>query len=203
MLPGSGRVVELGCGSGIATAAFAEAGYDVFGVDVSEPMVKMARSRVPEGRFVCASLHEVELPSCVAVVAMGEILSYAGIDDALLARVRSALSPGGLFLFDVAVPGRGGDGPPRSWFAGEGWVVCVDVAEEAGVLRREIVAFRELPSGEWRRSDETHTLTLYEPAALIAALSRAGFEDARVLDGGYGPELELPDGVAVVAARAP
>jgi SAM-dependent methyltransferase len=200
----SGLVVELGCGSGIAAAAFADAGYDVFGVDVSEAMVEIARSRAPRARFVCTSLHDVELPPCVAVVAMGEILSYAGVSDSLLERVRSALAPGGLFLFDVATPGRGDDGPARAWFEGDGWVVCVEAAEDADARRltREIVAFVER-DGQWRRSDEVHSLHLYDPDYLVASVTAAGFEDARVLDEGYGPELEPPGGIAVLAARAP
>ena len=201
----SGLVVELGCGSGIAGRMLADAGYDVLGVDVSEAMVEMARSRVPEASFVCASLHDVELPACAAVIAMGEILSYAGLPDELLARVCAALPPGGLFLFDVAVPGRGGDGPPRSWFSGEGWVVCVETLEDADASRltREIVSFVEAEDGSWRRADETHALALYDPGSVVARLSAAGFEDARVLEEGYGPELELPDGIAVLEARAP
>ena len=34
-------------------------------------------------------------------------------------------------------------------------------------------------------------------------LRETGFVDARVLDNGYGPELDLPAGIAVLAARAP
>src|SRR5215217_7175244 len=93
----SGVVVELGCGSGIAASMFLDAGYEVFGVDVSEAMVAMARERAPGASFVHGSLHDVELPRCDAVVAMGEILSYAGLGPELFARLRKALSPGGLF----------------------------------------------------------------------------------------------------------
>jgi SAM-dependent methyltransferase len=197
-------VVELGCGSGIAAVLFAEAGYDVFGVDASEAMVDMARERVPDAQFVHGSLHDVELPSCVAVVAMGEILSYAGITGSLLTRVRDALQPGGLFVFDVATPGRGTPEPQRSWFSGDGWLVCSQAVEDldAQRLTREIVSF--VRDGEaWRRSDETHVLSLYDPSSLVTRLTDAGFEDARVLDDGYGPQLELPAGIAVLSARAP
>jgi hypothetical protein len=85
-------------------------------------------------------------------------------------------------------------------------VVCSAAAEDldARRLTREIVTFRAGDDGSaWTRSDEMHSLTLYDPSELTAALTRAGFEDARVLDGGYGPELELPQGIAVLSARAP
>jgi SAM-dependent methyltransferase len=196
----SGLVVELGCGSGIAASMFLSAGFPVFGVDQSEAMVALARGRAPRGVFVWGSLHEVAVPRCAAVVAMGEILSYAGATDALLGRVRNALSPGGLFVFDVATPGRGGS---RSWIEGDDWLVCAEAVEDGSSLTRSIVAFRSEGDGRWRRSDEVHRLELYSPAALVSALRDAGFEDVAVLEGGYGPELELPQGIAVLSARAP
>jgi SAM-dependent methyltransferase len=200
MLESPGRVAELGCGSGIAAAMLLDAGYEVFGVDQSEPLLRRARERAPAGKFVRASLHDVELPPCVAVVAMGEILSYAGITDELLARVRGALSPGGLFVFDVGTPGRGGG---RSWHAGDGWLVCSEAVEDGTSLTRSIVSFRAVGDGAWRRSDEVHRLTLYSPDQLVSRLGDAGFVDVRVLEDGYGPELELPSGIAVLSARAP
>ena len=199
MLASPGRVVELGCGSGIAAAMFLDAGYEVFGVDQSEPLLRRARERVPGGEFVCASLHDVELPPCVAVVAMGEILSYSGITEELLAHVRRALAPGGLFVFDVATPGRGGG---RSWHEGDDWLVCAEAVESGTTLTRTIVSFRDAGGRTWRRSDEVHRLTLYSPDELAVSLRDAGFADVRVLDGGYGPELELPSGIAVLSARA-
>ena len=33
-LPGSGRVVEIGCGSGISSELLSDAGYDVLGIDM-------------------------------------------------------------------------------------------------------------------------------------------------------------------------
>ncbi len=40
-----GPVLELGCGTGRITWPLAEAGYDVVGLDISEPMVKLAKSK--------------------------------------------------------------------------------------------------------------------------------------------------------------
>lgn len=195
----SGTVVELGCGSGIAAAMFVDAGYDYFGVDLSAPLVQIARARVPGATFVHGSLHDVQIPRCRAVVAMGEILSYAQVTDELLAHVREALEPAGLFVFDVATPDRG---TSRSWHQGDGWLVCADAVERDGRLTRSIATFRAVDDC-WRRSDEVHELALYEPAGLVARLGDAGFADPQALGGGYGPELELPEGIAVLSARTP
>ncbi|HZM85247.1 MAG TPA: class I SAM-dependent methyltransferase, partial [Blastocatellia bacterium] len=47
----SGLVVDLGCGSGLWARELVDAGYDVFGIDISAPMIDIARRRVPQGKF--------------------------------------------------------------------------------------------------------------------------------------------------------
>ena len=166
-----GRIVELGCGTGISSALCAAAGFEVFGIDASEAMLELARERVPDGTFVQGSVWETELQSCRAVTALGEVLNYAdaGSGDlrALLARVHAALEPGGLFLFDVATPGRGTD---TAVLDGEGWTIRSETVEDGARLTRRIAFTADGRSGE-----ETHTLHLYERDAVAAALADAGF----------------------------
>lgn len=42
------RVLELGCGSGVFLRLAADRGAEVFGLDASEALIELARSRVPE-----------------------------------------------------------------------------------------------------------------------------------------------------------
>jgi SAM-dependent methyltransferase len=200
-----GLVVDLGCGSGIAARILIDAGYDVHGVDASADLIALARERAPEATFDHVSLHDATLPGgAVAVTAMGEVLCYAGVNDALLARVRGSLASGGLFVFDVATPDREGTDPRRSWHEGDGWLVCSEAwrGPEARRLNRRIAAFTRMGESAWSRSDEVHELELYEPAALTESLTAAGFEDARVDDDGYGSAVRI-DGLAVLVGRAP
>ena len=62
-----GLVVDLGCGSGIWSAALAQAGYEVLGYDISPAMLAMCRQRVPTGEFRQASFLDAGLPRCAAV----------------------------------------------------------------------------------------------------------------------------------------
>jgi SAM-dependent methyltransferase len=187
-----GLVVDLGCGSGIWARALADAGYDVQGVDISEEMLAIARARVPEARFVHASFLDAPLPPCAAVTAIGEIFSYAfdprvGRERLaeLLARLREVLPPGGVLAFDVAAAGRERGTPRRTFHEREDWTLCLEASEDTArrLLRRRIVLFRRM-DGAWRRSDEVHVLTLYDPAELARDLAEAGF-DAQALPG-YG-----------------
>jgi SAM-dependent methyltransferase len=108
-----GLVVDLGCGSGLWARELARAGYSVLGIDISEAMISIARSRVPEAEFRVASVFDAEIPPCEAVTSVGEVFNYLfdpHNDTQTLARlfqrVYEALAPGGLFLFDVAEPGQ-------------------------------------------------------------------------------------------------
>ena len=86
-------------------------------------------------------------------------------------------------MFDVAEPGRERAEPRRFWQEGEDWLICGEASEQAGerVLTRRLVVFRR--AGErWRRSDELHTLHLYEREEILGELDAAGF-DAQLLDG--------------------
>src|SRR5262245_40576734 len=71
-----GLVVDIGCGSGIWARELSAAGYDVLGIDQSAAMLAIARERVPRGQFRQGSFVSADLPPCVAVTAMGEILNY-------------------------------------------------------------------------------------------------------------------------------
>lgn len=73
----NGRVIDLGCGSGLLARRLVDAGYDVTGFDLSESMVTLAREHAPRATFTAVALLDAELPTgCVAVAATGEVLNY-------------------------------------------------------------------------------------------------------------------------------
>lgn len=179
----SGTVVDLGCGSGILARAMTGAGYAVLGVDISHDMVDLARAEAPEAEVVVGSVHDTVIPPAVAVTAIGEVLNYAadvraglGALADLARRVRSALAPGGLFVFDVTTPGRYGPTNRRSVFHDrEDWSLAMDADERGSTLDRRIVVFRRTHDGLYRRTDERHVLRLYDPDDVGRVLVDAGF----------------------------
>lgn len=186
-----GTIVELGCGSGILLAALGEAGYRAVGVDASAAILDIARSTAPAATLIHASLYDVPLPRCAAVIAMGEGLSYVSDFEpppaaGLFARIASALDPGGLLLFDVMVRGRETATPYRTWFSGSDWASLVEVVPipaEHG-LSRAITTFR-LVHGAYRRGYEEHKVHLFSQSRLVEELEQAGFR-VRV-SRSYGP----------------
>jgi SAM-dependent methyltransferase len=202
-----GLVVDLGCGSGPLAAELSAAGYDVLGIDQSEAMVALGRRRAPRAEFRTGSVLSADLPPCVAVSAVGEIFNYLFDPShstrrltALFRRIRDALEPGGLLLFDVAAPGRGaGVGLPRRFFEGDGWAALVEVEEKGRILTRRITSFRKV--GElYRRTHEVHRQRLFTRPELADPLRELGFR-VRPL-GGYGP-LRFRRGSIGFLARKP
>lgn len=196
-----GLVVDLGCGGGIWAAELLAAGYDVLGVDVSATGLEIARKRAPRARFVHGSIHEVELPHCVAVTAIGEVVDYEGPPTLapLLARIHDALAPGGLLAFDVAAPGREPAGVRRARHEGDGWAIAFENAEdrERCTLTRTIEVERA-----GRRTHEVHRLRLYEPAEVVGWLEQTGFAVER--REAYGVDAPCVPGLHVyLATRAP
>jgi SAM-dependent methyltransferase len=204
-----GLVVDLGCGSGIWARELLQAGYEVFGIDISAAMIDLARQNAPAAKFQCGSLLDAEIPACAAVTALGECVNYAFDPQItrralpqLFARVYRALESGGLFLFDAAGPGRLGDElQVHRWIEGEDWAMLLHAEEDTNqlCLTRRIVTFRKTDE-LYRRSEEVHRLNLYHPADLSSMLRVAGFQVRTVP--AYG-DTPVPRGLTVFAARKP
>ncbi|MVU78411.1 methyltransferase domain-containing protein [Nocardia sp. ET3-3] len=102
-LPESGRVLDVGCGTGRPTAELlAAAGHDVTGCDVSPGMIEIARAQVPGARFEVADLRTLSYPDGTwdAVVAFFPLLQLTRAEiDAALRKFARWLTPRGCFVF--------------------------------------------------------------------------------------------------------
>lgn len=203
-----GKVVELGSGSGATAQALADAGHDVLGIDSSRAMVELARDRAPDARFRVGSWADTEIPECDAVVAIGEVLGYVGaargtkaeLQD-LFGRVRQALRPKGLFVFDLAIPGRVPSGEDSAFRVGEDWAILYTATESGPRLQRRMTTFRRIGNGAtYRRSEEVHRLRLWPAREIDKMLREARFRVQ--VRRSYGGGAFAP-GHRVFIARAP
>ena len=179
-----GLVVDLGCGSGLWAQRLIRSGYDVLGIDLSPAMIRIARKRAPEARFVQDSFLKAKLPPCAAVTAIGECFNY--LFDAsngrnalsrFFGRVFRSLQPGGMFLFDVVTPDK--RSKPKSQQnnrVAEDWAILYQAEEDAAkrILTRRITTFRRIGK-LYRRDEEIHRCLLYEGGELAEELRRKGF----------------------------
>jgi SAM-dependent methyltransferase len=203
----SGLVVDLGCGSGLSVLELIKADYRVLGVDISESLIAIARTRVPGAEFRVESMFKTDIPSCNAVISIGECFNYLfDVDNnyqmlvQLFDRIYRSLTPGGVFIFDIAEPGQVMPGKTTKGFTeGKDWIVLVEKEEEQAqsILIRRIITFRKVGEN-YRRDDEVHHLRLYRATDVAEKLRQVGFQ-VQIMRS-YG-QYELPEAHAAFIAR--
>jgi len=199
------RVLDLGCGSGIWLAALARAGYAGYGIDASPAMIRLARTIAPRAKLKVGSVHSAALPACDAMTALGEVLSYLPARGApslpkLFRKVARALSPRGLFVFDVLVATHGPPFRYRIWRADRSWAVLSDGREDVRrrLLVRDITMFRRR-GASFHRTHERHRLRVYRREQVARWLRAAGFTVRTARR--YGDFPLLPRRLAFIARK--
>jgi len=96
-----GQVADLGCGPGRITAHLASLGLSVFGLDLSESMLAIARRENPGLRFEQGSMLALDLPDGALAGAVSWYSSiHTPVDELprLFAEFHRVLAPGGHLL---------------------------------------------------------------------------------------------------------
>ncbi|WP_329172847.1 class I SAM-dependent DNA methyltransferase [Streptomyces sp. NBC_01477] len=188
--PGAADLLDVCCGTGLLTARLQKRGYRVAGVDSSEGMLDKARGNVADGtRLVRADLPAAALPGGFdAAVCTFDSVNYMAGEDGLvqlLESVAAALSPTGVFLFDVNTRGKLENIFGDSHYGDD----CGDFAyvwrnrhhpEQQSVDFLITLFLRE--GGAFTRYEEHHRQRWFSHEEIRAAADRAGFRVLEVLD---------------------
>jgi ubiquinone/menaquinone biosynthesis C-methylase UbiE len=117
----SGKLLEIGSGSGREAIEFLGMGYDYFGIDSSYKLLEIARQRAPLGHYFQTSVYEMPfVPHTFDAFSSWAILPHipkARIEEVLLG-IKNVVKAGGLGFIAM----REGDGEQREtntgrWFS--------------------------------------------------------------------------------------
>jgi SAM-dependent methyltransferase len=101
----STRLLDAGCGAGLALALAAERGADVAGLDAAPGMIAIARRRVPSARIEQGDLEDLPFAdSSFDAVTGFNSFQYAAGPDVALREARRVLRPGGRLVAATWAP---------------------------------------------------------------------------------------------------
>lgn len=94
---GTGTLLDVGCGGGSHSVAFAELGWTVTGIDVSEDQLRLARARGVDARQARAEQLPFDVASFDGAVSMW---THTDVEDfaAAAAEIARVLRPGAPFV---------------------------------------------------------------------------------------------------------
>jgi len=100
--PEPGRVVDIGCAAGFSLEAFREAGWEVWGVEVSTSASRFAREEMGLPHVFTGDLADAPLEKgSFDVVTMWEVIEHVEDPVDYLARARELLKPDGLLFLST------------------------------------------------------------------------------------------------------
>lgn len=172
--------LDVACGTGLAMRHFARRGFHSTGVDLSLPMLQMARARA--AHLIAADARALPLTARFARVtclydALNHMLDRGDL-VAIFREVRRVMEDGALFIFDMNHP----EIYPMVWgmkepFTEEGEDFALEIAttwHPRKRLGRALVrGWRALPGGERVDIRERHEQRSYDEEEIIAALGEA------------------------------
>ena len=144
VLPGRGglRILDLGCGTGLAGVAFQSRAAHLTGIDLSPAMIEKARARGIYDQLAVADLESAlaEQGPAFDLILAADTVVYLGDLSNVLAGVAARLAPDGYFLFTAeAKDGEGfALGPKRRWRHSEAYLRSQ--AQAAGLAVAGLVA---------------------------------------------------------------
>ncbi len=105
-LPVNASVLDAGCGAGVPVTQILNARFDVIGIDFSETQIELARKNVPEAKFICQDMTQLDFQDGTfdAICSFYAIIHIPREEHkTLLLNFHRMLKPGGFSLLCLGV----------------------------------------------------------------------------------------------------
>jgi len=153
LLPPGGNILDAGCGPGQFSRFLIERGFECIGIDLSREMIKIARERIPEGRFEIMDIRKLDFKNATfdGVLAWGVFLHIRKSDSrSAILELKRVLKPGGFLMMHEKEGNKEGieeldDGDKKRLY----WIRLWKEQELLETLKNcgfEIVSFSKRPS---------------------------------------------------------
>lgn len=188
----SGKVLDLGCGTGECSVRLADKGFDVTAVDLSEQMLSVAHDKAIRHslnvRFIQQDMRDLETAERYDVVAIFcDSLNYITDEHGVkstFARIYEHLNPGGILLFDVHSMHKITNLFVGHTFASNdeeiSYIWNSFEGEEKGSVEHDLSFFLENEEGLYERFDEMHLQRTFLVEEYTEWLHEAGFSNLSV-----------------------
>jgi 2-polyprenyl-3-methyl-5-hydroxy-6-metoxy-1,4-benzoquinol methylase len=101
-VPKPGKLLDVGCSTGLFAVAAARAGWESTGIDASTWSIERAKERRSAARFEAASLETLALPErSFDVITLWDVLEHVSDPAAVVRQAERWLKPGGWFFLSL------------------------------------------------------------------------------------------------------
>jgi SAM-dependent methyltransferase len=185
--PDAKNVLELGCGTGSILKCLQDV-YEVSGLDISGKMLSVARKKVPQSKLFRQDMIDFRIDGRFDVIlcvfdSINHVRRFSDWKKAFAA-VRSHLSPGGCFIFDINTQRkleRLIAGPPWVHRFGRNLLIIDVTALASGGSNWNVKVFEHLNGSRYALHEEDIIEVSFPFPQVMAAL-RAHYVKVRVID---------------------
>ncbi len=185
-------LLDIGCGTGVLSAKFAEQGFLVQAIDLSEEMLAIASDRFQKGGYNIPLFHTsmTDLSGFhdihVAILSI-DSMNYLEEDEEVLQTLHGiyqSLTPGGQLFFDVHSVYKMDelflDGPFTYEDEQVAYIWHTEQGEQPHSVYHDLTFFMKNSNGSYNRFEESHYQRSYDVETYLAFLKQVGFTNVKV-----------------------
>ena len=187
------NILELACGTGNITIPLAKKNYDIAGIDISDEMLNVARSKGEKQGIDLVLLEQdiaeldFDVTNLDCVLCACDGFNYITYDEDLMnvfSKTYELLKQEGIFIFDISsfyklstVLGDNMYGENRDGVSYM-WQNYFD--DEQNLVEMELTFFVADEDGKYEKHEERHLQRAYTEEEILDILEEAGFSDVKV-----------------------